>query len=696
MKRREFIQFSGINALGCMVRPSMLGFTQGELNNKNSVKKVHLIFMTHLDVGFTNLAGSVVKMYMNEFIPKALSLSESLRKHEQVDHYIWTTGSWLIYEFLEKAEPAMRRQMEKAIERGDILWHGSPFTTHSELADSSLFDLGMQLSKRLDMRFGKKTIAAKMTDVPGHTRGIVSILAKNDIKFLHIGVNSASTPPDIPPLFVWRNSDGSEIDVMYAKGYGNQLIIPGTQIAVDIRFTNDNHGPHKLEQITEIYKELRNQFPDAEIKASTFCDVAKEVALIHKKLPVVTQEIGDTWIHGAGSDPLKISKFRELSRLRVKWLNEKNLQFGDETDLAFGIPLLMMAEHTWGLDVKTYLKDWDKYSTGAFKAARNKPNFKLMEQSWQEKRDYIDEAIRNLPEDKQVEAQEKIEKLTPQNNKSKYKTMVDFDKNLTTHFFELSIDSKSGNIQKFKDKLTGIDWAGEHHSLWQFSYQTFSENDYKRFQDQYLVKKVQWAFQDFGKPGLEDTNAQSGVWLPSLIRAYQKINDSGESLLLELAIKDEQGNLIGGSPEKIIVELFFPNYRKEVHVTLKWFNKPAYRLPETSWFSFVPAVKNGEWIIDKMGFPVNYRDIVKNGNRKMHAASENVFLNGGELECSVLSLDAPLVALGEMTLLNFDNKLPEVAEGVHFCLHNNVWGTNFRMWFEDNMQYRFIFDLSKM
>lgn len=691
MNRREFIHYSGIAACGTTIVPQIMGFTKDDKQDVNSIKKVHLIFKTHLDVGFTNLAGNVIKTYMEEFIPGALSLSENLRRQEQSDRYVWTTGSWLIYEFLEKAEPTMRKRMEKAIESGDIAWHGLPFTTHSELADPSLFDLGIQLSKRLDNRFGKKTIAAKMTDVPGHTRGIVPILAKNNISFLHIGVNSASTAPDVPPLFLWRGADGSEIEVMYAQGYGNQMILPGTQTVVDIRFTTDNHGPHKPEEIANIYRELRKKFPNAIIQASTLNDVADEIALIHNHLPVITQELGDTWIHGTGSDPLKISRFREISRLRMKWIEEKNLQFGDETDLAFGIPLLMVAEHTWGLDVKKYLRDWNIYSIEDFNAARNKPNFKLMEKSWQEKRAYIDEAISKLPKEKAREARERINKLIPQSDKTGFVRLAVPENKINTHFFELGIDPKTGSIRKLKDKHTGVDWATDQQPLCQFAYQTFSKSDYDRYHDQYLVKKVQWAFEDFGKPGLENTNAQSGTWLPTLFGAYQKTDANGISILLELAVKDTLGKLIGGSPEKIVIELFFPNSRKEVQTTLKWFNKPAYRLPEASWFSFIPAIQKGDWVINKMGQPVNFRDIVKNGNRKLHAVSEGVRLQDNNTGCSITTLDAPLAAPGERTLLNFDNRLPEVQEGVHFCLHNNVWGTNFMMWFEDDMQYRFVF-----
>ena len=156
INRRKFIQYGSMAGFGTLLTPSVYGFSQTNSPDANSIKKVHLIFKTHLDVGFTNLAGKVVDTYMNEFIPGALTLSENLRQANQQDRYIWTTGSWLVYEFLEKTDSSMRKRMEKAIENGDIVWHGLPFTTHTELADPSLYDLGIQLSASLDKRFGKK------------------------------------------------------------------------------------------------------------------------------------------------------------------------------------------------------------------------------------------------------------------------------------------------------------------------------------------------------------------------------------------------------------------------------------------------------------------------------------------------------------------------------------------------------------
>jgi hypothetical protein len=83
-------------------------------------------------------------------------------------------------------------------------------------------------------------------------------------------------------------------------------VLPGGRTAVSISFTEDNVGPHSLEQIAGIYAQLRKRFPKARVFASDLNALAAELRPLRPRLPVVTQEIGDTWIHGPASDPLLI------------------------------------------------------------------------------------------------------------------------------------------------------------------------------------------------------------------------------------------------------------------------------------------------------------------------------------------------------------------------------------------------------
>ena len=379
------------------------------------VATVHVIFKTHLDIGFTDFARNVVEQYHTRFIPQALATAQALRDRGGAERLIWTTGSWLISEHLAQAAPDARRRMEAAIAAGDIAWHALPFTTHTELMDQSLFEYGLSLSAGLDRRFGRQTIAAKMTDVPGHTRGIVPLLAAAGITFLHIGVNPGSEAPDVPPVFVWQDPGGAEVVVMYHRGsYGSLMLVPGLADAIYFDHTNDNHGPPSPEQVIGTFQHLRAQFPTAQVVASTLDAFARKLLHVKSSLPIVREEIGDTWIHGAGSDPLKLSRFRALQRLRSAWLSSGQLRADDPALLAFSRQLIMVPEHTWGLDEKTYLADEQTYAAADFRAARPTSRFRTFEESWLEQSAYLDSALAALGDTAQAtEARAALAALAP-------------------------------------------------------------------------------------------------------------------------------------------------------------------------------------------------------------------------------------------------------------------------------------------
>jgi hypothetical protein len=115
-----------------------------------TIKTVHTVFKTHLDLGFTDLAQAVVRQYFDEYLPQAMDTAETLRRAGGPDRFVWTAGAWLIDHYLETAGPAARKRMEAAIEAGDITWHTLPFTVHAELMDPSLFRYGLGFAQRLD------------------------------------------------------------------------------------------------------------------------------------------------------------------------------------------------------------------------------------------------------------------------------------------------------------------------------------------------------------------------------------------------------------------------------------------------------------------------------------------------------------------------------------------------------------------
>jgi hypothetical protein len=216
----------------------------------------------------------------------------------------------LLYEYLDQASAADRKIMEEAIARGDIAWHALPFTWQTEMMSQSMIEGSLALSRDLDRRFGKVTTGAKMTDVPGHTRGLIAPLAKHKVGFLEIGVNGGSTVAKLPPIFLWKSPSGASLPVMYHWDYSGTVRVPGSGIALATRVRDDNSGPHKAEEIAKMHADLAKQFPNAEIVACNLSDMAEAIGPHREGLPVVTQEIGDTWIYGVASDPLKVARYR--------------------------------------------------------------------------------------------------------------------------------------------------------------------------------------------------------------------------------------------------------------------------------------------------------------------------------------------------------------------------------------------------
>ena len=147
-----------------------------------------------------------------------------------------------------------------------------------------------------------------MTDVPGHTRSIIAPLARNGVKFLHIGVNPACPIPAVPSFCRWRDPDGNEIMLVYQQDYGTEDILPDGKTVISVNFTGDNHGPHSYEAVKKIYAGLRERYPNAEIIAASFNEIAEALEKHKDTLPVVTSEIGDTWIYGYGSSPIRMAK----------------------------------------------------------------------------------------------------------------------------------------------------------------------------------------------------------------------------------------------------------------------------------------------------------------------------------------------------------------------------------------------------
>jgi Domain of unknown function (DUF5054) len=682
MQRREFVK-SLLGSAVLLKTPRLLALTPDP-----SVKRVLVMFKCHFDAGFIDTQAAVVRKYFKEYFPRAIDLASEMRQSGD-QRYVWTTGSWLLYEYLEQATPGERSRMEKAIAKGDIAWHALPFTWQSEMLNGSLITGSIGISQTLDRRFGRTTTGAKMTDVPGHTRALITPLAAQGVKFLDIGVNDASRPAQIPPAFLWKAPGGATLVVMYHAGYGGVTVVPGSDLAIATVVKDDDLGPHTVEEIHNTYSTLSVRFPNAKIIPTNLTEIANAVEPYRNALPVMTAEIGDTWIHGVASDPLKVARYREVCRLREEWIAQEKFAAGDATDVALLRNLLLEVEHTWGTDTKTWL-DFDHYTPADLAPMLGTKNYKVVLFSWHEKRQDLFAGIAALPKPLQRQAKAAVDKLVAVVPKpAPVSTQREFE---TAHFI-VGIDSKTGAIHRLCNKKTKREWASSENPLALFSYQTLSQDDYAEFFKAYVVSTEDWAYKDFGKPNITRFGAQSREWIAGLDSLQVEEDAQGHRLLAHLVINDPAALRSGRAsfPKKMYMELLLPKDEPVVRLNFSWFEKPATRLPEALWLSFRPVTKDARgWTLEKAGEAVSPLDVVVSGNRHMHALSKGFQYQDEEGTFAVETVDAPVVTIGTKSPLPFSNAQPDPQAGIHCNLFNNAWGTNYIMWFGEDMRFRFV------
>ena len=662
------------------------------------MKKVIVVSKTHLDLGFTDYAENIRQKYIESFIPEAIDLAEKVNTQDK-KYFVWTTGSWILKETLKN--PKQKEKLTKAIKDGNIVPHAMPFTTHTELLDEDSLDFGLSLVDDLDKIRGRKTISAKMTDVPGHTKGLVSALARHGIKLLHIGVNGASALVQVPPCFLWKNGD-DEVVVVYSGDYGGAFKSDLVEEILYFDHTLDNHGAPSPQKVLDKINKIQGEYPDYEIIAGTIDDFAEVIWEVREKLPVFEGEIGDTWIHGSATDPYKSASLRTLIKLKNEWLSDGSLDRNSDEYKNFVDAILCTAEHTCGMDSKTYFSDYGHYLkkefqkakkadkvkfrhlfcdmpqsmlpfTSLFDGRRKRGYYSVIEKSWAEQRAYIDLAVSALNDEHKKVAKTELAKLIPN-------SPIDFTANnigtIQSGDWTLEIN-KNGGIGSLK---CGDEEIIRENNEPVFTYRSFCNEDYKYWLTHYsrkLEETAIWALGDFARPGL---NRVEGKY-PSgrFPYAVEKISANGEQVIVNLVCDKKLCNELG-APR--LIQVVYNLNENGLKIDVSWYQKDANRLTEAIYMHIFPSV---DVQLKKLGCLVKPEEVTNHGSRNLHAVQS---VEMGNFE--IINYHSPLVSVGKGKILEFDNKFEDVTtDGLSFVLYNNVWGTNFPLWYEDNAKFTF-------
>lgn len=399
------------------------------------VKKVFVVFKTHFDLGYTHLARELVQWYGSGMARGAAGTCQATSNYPEHRKYVWTIPAWPFTRMIEGiGDKEFRSEIEELIQKGQLLWHALPFTTHTEFCGLEEWIRGLYIAGRLSERYGRQAASAKMTDVPGHTWMLPSILAKAGIRFLHLGSNSCAMPPEVPRIFLWEGPDGGRVLTYYSRGeYGTDLVPPGDweyPYWLAMLQTPDNTGAQDIQYLDALFNRAERELPGVDLLIGSLDDFADAMLGSDLQFPVVRGDLADTWIRGVGSAPAAVSRVRSqrsllaglesvstLTRLLGASDADIHAQYSRITASAYE-NMLLFGEHTWSLDTKVTIlperrygnpwigfKFWENgvYDRSLFHTLKDSdPGYIRLRQSWREQVEYLgnaNEGIHSLQRD---------------------------------------------------------------------------------------------------------------------------------------------------------------------------------------------------------------------------------------------------------------------------------------------------------
>jgi hypothetical protein len=714
-----------------------------------NLEEIILVYKSHFDIGYTHLAAEAVQGYRTHVIDGALAAVDKNKGLPPEQQFVWTVPGWPMKKMLEDwpgQTPERLQRAKEAFKAGRFAVHALPFTMQTEMMEPEGMVRSLGFASKLVREAGSPLpTGAKMTDVPSHTKFLPTLLKNAGVSFLHLGCNPASQTPRVPLLFWWEGPDGSRLLTMYTPGYGGGLFPPAnwkykTWIAMNM--AGDNQPPPSPDVVQSHIAQIKARFPGIKVRVGTISDFADRMQQEDlNDVPVVREDMPDTWIHGPMCNPDGVILARNavpdlfaaesLHTLLGTW----NIATPNPAQaIADGYEnSVLFYEHTWG-GAMYWIGRYgpDKNGIGQctnwfygdqFKADLKTKKFDRHIASWEEHTDYARNASKlvaaplhgdlqalvkavnvagprtivfnPLPWQRDAVVNGTLVKHIPAGG---YKTVSDksdrSDKSDTSDkttmenaVFRITVDPVRGTIKSLIDKRSGRELvdANAEHGFGQYLHEKFSANEVASYCKAYVRGGHDWGFVEIGKPNLPPAaevlyRALTPADCALISRSY------GDASMIQMRAAPKPNGINYPVTTNVILYANAPYVDLELTI-----EKPADNWPEAGWICLPFKVEAPQFRVGRNGFIMDpAKEIIAGANRHLYAVGTGVAVFDAKGQgAGVCGPDTPLVSLGVPGMWKFSNDYVPTKPAVYFNLFNNQWSTNYRFWNEGKWTYRF-------
>ncbi len=347
----------------------------------NPIRKsvIYILPHSHVDIGYTELQTDIERKQMAN-IAKGIALARATAGNPEGARYRWNVEVlWAVESYLRQASPEKQQEFFDAVRKG---WIGLDAMYGNELTGLCRPEELVRLfsyATRLSDRCGLPIESAMISDVPGFTWGILSVMAQAGVKYWSIGPNYFDTigtcmiewenkpfywisPTGREKVLCWVPYQGYAISHILRSNLTSKFILDLMTHLTQTKYPYDlihlrwsGHGDNAPpdEKIPEFVKEWNEKYDSPKLVISTTTEALREFERRYgHTLPTYSGDWTPYWENGAASSARETAINRasaeRLTQAETLWALLNPAPFPAAEFQEAWRNVLLYSEHTWG------------------------------------------------------------------------------------------------------------------------------------------------------------------------------------------------------------------------------------------------------------------------------------------------------------------------------------------------------------
>jgi hypothetical protein len=334
---------------------------------------LYLLPHSHVDIGYTQVQTEVEQNHW-KFYEQAIEAAQRTADYPAGAAFKWNAEVlWATDSYLKQATAEKQQAFLDAVRKGRIgldALYGNELTAlcrPEELV--RLVEYAGQVSEQT----GVPIDSAMISDVPGYTWGLMTVLAEAGVKYFSVGPNGGhrigytlQAWGDKP--FWWTTPSGQKKVLVWIPRTGYyRAFTTGEQVLELVRRVEENRYPYDLIQIryclgdnagpglnlSELVKEWNTKYAYPKLVIATTSEMMRDFERRYgETLPVVRGDFTPYWEDGAASSSLETGLNRaaaeRLSQAEALWSILQPATYPTDEFYAAWRDVILYDEHTWG------------------------------------------------------------------------------------------------------------------------------------------------------------------------------------------------------------------------------------------------------------------------------------------------------------------------------------------------------------